>query len=85
MKTKLTLTIRKEIIEKAKRIAKRRRVSVSQLFEEAFQSEEEIKIKTKEQLSATQLLNKLANAKPVEQHELGDKELYRRHLGSKYA
>ena len=36
MKTKLTLTVEKEIVERAKTIAANRGVSLSKMFEEVF-------------------------------------------------
>ncbi|MEM6829972.1 MAG: DUF6364 family protein, partial [Bacteroidota bacterium] len=66
MKTKLTLTVRKNIIQRAKKIAKERNVSVSQLFEEAFEKDD-LKIqKSDEQVKAADFLKLIEKAEPTE-------------------
>ena len=81
-KRKLTLTIREDIIEKAKQRAKEHGVSVSKLFEESFEKEDsEI---MKEQKAASRLLNLLEEAEPVQALPDSDKELWHKHLDEKY-
>lgn len=81
-KTKLTLTVRKDIIEKAKSKAKERGVSVSQLFEEIMNKEESAL--SKEQKAAGKLLELLKRSEPIEALPESDKELWHRHLDKKY-
>ncbi len=81
-KTKLTLTVRKDIIEKAKSRAKAKGISVSKLFEEAFEKEEpEI---LKEQKAASRLLEYIEKSEPLEALPESDKELWHKHLDEKY-
>jgi len=40
MKAKLTLTVQKEITEKAKKVAEEKGMSLSKLFEQVFESDE---------------------------------------------
>jgi len=56
MKKKLTLTIQEEIIESSKRQAKRKDISVSQMFEEAIGMGEPNEIETESQWAAKRLL-----------------------------
>ncbi|MEM9340383.1 MAG: DUF6364 family protein [Bacteroidota bacterium] len=85
MKTKLTLTVRKNIIQRAKKIAKERNVSVSQLFEEAFEKDD-LKIqKSDEQVKAADFLKLIEKAEPTETLEKSDKELIREYWENKYA
>ncbi|WP_425389900.1 DUF6364 family protein [Ekhidna sp.] len=81
-KTKLTLTIRKDLIEKAKSSAKAKGISVSKLFEEAFEKEDPENLK--EQKAASRLLEHLEKSKPVETLPESDKELWHKHLDEKY-
>ncbi len=83
MKTKLTLTVNKNIINSAKKLAKSKNVSLSQLFEEVFENEELGQIKTSSQKAADRLLANLANAQSIEtQH---DKLLLKAHVKGKFA
>jgi hypothetical protein len=82
MKTKLTLTVRKDIIEKAKRAAKSKGVSVSKLFEEVF--DKKPAVKTEEQKAMERLRALLAKSKPVQALPESDKELYHKHIKEKY-
>lgn len=59
MKTKLTLTVNKSIIEAAKRKAESQGVSLSQMFEEIFETMGTNQIKTEPQRAAERLINKL--------------------------
>ncbi|MEQ9425742.1 MAG: DUF6364 family protein [Cyclobacteriaceae bacterium] len=84
MKTKLTLTVRKSVIDSAKKLAKRRKVSVSQLFEEAFSNEELTPIKTESQRAAQRLIERLSKAKSIETQG-NDKDLLKEHVSRKFA
>ncbi len=83
MKTKLTLTVNKNIISSAKKLAKSKNVSLSQLFEEVFENGEMAQIKTSSQKAAERLLANLANAQPIETKE--DKVLLKAHVKGKFA
>ncbi len=83
MKTKLTLTVKKSIIDSAKRLAKRKKVSVSRLFEEMFENDEINPIKTPEQLAAKKLLERVGEEYPIIDQD--DKELIRQYVAKKYS
>ncbi len=83
MKTKLTLTVKKSIIDSAKRIAKRKHVSVSKLFEEMFENDTISPIKTPEQLAAKELLDRVGEEYPIIDQD--DKELIRQYVAKKYS
>ena len=83
MKKKLTLTVQEEIIKYAKRQAKRRGISVSQMFEEVIGSEEINEIETESQRAAKRLLKSLENSKSIESRD--DKKLIREHVERKFA
>lgn len=82
MKKKLTLTIEEEIIATAKRQAKRRGISVSQMFEEALDSGGTGKIETEPQRAAIRLLNTLRKAESTATRD--DKKLIREHVKRKF-
>lgn len=84
MKTKLTLTVEKEIVEKAKQIAASRGISLSRMFEEVFAKENPDLEKTSEQLAAARFLERLKSETPIKALEKSDKELIREHLDKKY-
>ena len=83
MKKKLTLTIQEDIIKAAKRKAKRRGMSVSQMFEEVIGNEEQSEIETESQRAAKRLLQRLKKAESVETKD--DKTLIREDLKRKFA
>lgn len=85
MKTKLTLTIRKEIVEKAKMKASSQGISLSQMFEEIFEKENPSLEKTPAQLAAGRFLDRLKKEAPVKASEKSDKELMREHRSNSYA
>jgi len=58
LKTKLTLTVRKHIIDLAKRRAKSKGISLSQMFEKIFQEGELNPIKIEPQRAAERLLQR---------------------------
>jgi len=84
MKTKLTLTVEKEIVERAKTIAANRGVSLSKMFEEDFSKEDPKIEQTEAQKAAISLLKKLESMKPIPSLKESDKELRRRYLLEKY-
>lgn len=83
MKKKLTLTIQEDIIKAAKRKAKIRGMSVSQMFEEVIRKEERSEIETESQRAARRLLQRLKKAESVETKD--DKTLIREDLKRKFA
>jgi len=83
MKTKLTLTVRKSVIDTAKRLARHRNVSLSRLFEETFGQKESPTIKTESQRAGERLLKHLLQSKSVE--TLDDKYLLKTHVKRKFA
>ncbi len=84
MKTKLTLTVEKEIVDRAKTIAANRGISLSKMFEEVF-SKENIEIEqTEAQKAAISLLKRLESMKPTSSLKESDKELRIRYLLEKY-
>jgi hypothetical protein len=84
MKTKLTLTVEKEIVEKAKQIAASRGISLSRMFEEVFAKENPDLEKTSEQLAAARFLERLKGETPIKALDKSDKELIREHRDKKY-
>lgn len=84
MKTKLTLTVEKEIVEKAKLKAASRGISLSRMFEEVFDKENPKLEKTPEQLAAARFLERIKKETPITSLEKSDKELIREHRNKKY-
>ena len=84
MKTKLTLTVRKEIVEKAKQKAASRGVSLSRMFEEIFEKENPTLEKSPQQQAAELFLEKLKKAKPIQSLDKSDKELLKEKRDRKY-
>jgi len=82
MKKKLTLTVQEDIIKYAKRQAKRRGISVSQMFEEVIGNEEVNEIETESQRAAKRLLERLEKAESIETKD--DKKLIREHVERKF-
>jgi hypothetical protein len=83
MKTKLTLTVKSSVIELAKRKAKSKGISVSQMFEKMFEEEGENVFKTESQKAAERLLQKLATSKTTS--DFDDKTLIQEHVKRKFA
>ena len=83
MKTKLTLTVRKSVIESAKRRAKNKGISLSQMFEEIFEADGTNGIKTEAQRAAERLLQNLSRSKSIKTKN--DKELVKAHVKRKFA
>ncbi|MBD3628454.1 DUF6364 family protein [Cyclobacterium sp.] len=83
MKTKLTLTVNKSIIDAAKRRAKSRGISLSRMFEEIFEEEGSYEIKTEQQRAAERLLQLLENSGSIPTKD--DKALIKSHVKRKFA
>ena len=83
MKTKLTLTVRKSVIESAKRRAKSKGISLSQMFEEIFEGEGTNGIRTEAQREAERLLQKLAKSESIKTKD--DRKLITAHVKGKFA
>jgi len=84
MKTKLTLTVEKEIVEKAKLKAASRGISLSKMFEEVFAKEYPKVDKTPEQLAAARFLERMKSETPIKTMDMSDKELMQEHREKKY-
>lgn len=84
MKTKLTLTVEKEIVEKAKQKAASRGISLSKMFEEVFSNENPEVEKTEVQLAAQKLLERLESLKPMQAQKESEKVMLKRFLKQKY-
>ena len=82
-KTKLTLTVRKDIIEKAKQKAKEKGVSLSQLFEESMTSQESNDQK-KKITKLDELRALIMESKPSKVLPETDRALYHKRLEKKY-
>ena len=82
MKRKLTLTVEADVVKRAKKMAREKGISVSQMFEEAFQTYDVSPIETESQKAARRLLSLLEEAEAVQ--PLDDKELIKCHLERKY-
>lgn len=82
MKKKLTLTVQEDIIRSAKRQAKRRGISVSQMFEDVIGKENTNDIETESQRAAKRLLQTLKKAKSVKTKD--DKSLIKEHVERKF-
>ncbi len=83
MKTKLTLTVRKNVIDRAKRYSRKQKKSISRLFEDLFENAEAVGIKTEPQRAAERLLQKLDTSKPVK--TLNDETFLKAHVARKYS
>jgi hypothetical protein len=84
MKTKLTLTVEKEIVEKAKRKAASRGISLSKMFEEVFAKDNPSLEKTTEQFAIGRLIARLESMEPIEAPKESDKVLLKNFLKEKY-
>jgi len=83
MKRKLTLTVHEDVIKYAKRKAKRRGISVSQMFEEVMGNEEANEIETESQRAAKRLLETLKQADSTDTKQ--DKKLIREFVKRKFS
>ncbi len=84
MKTKLTLTIDKKIVEKAKLKAASKGISLSKMFEEIFEMENPQIEQTDSQLAASRLLKRLEEMKPTKAPNVSDKSALKNYLREKY-
>ncbi len=82
MKQKLTLTVETDVVRRAKKMARKKGISVSQMFEDAIQTYDVSPIQTESQKAANRLLSLLEEVDTVQ--PLNDKELLKRHLERKY-
>ncbi len=83
MKTKLTLTVRKSVIETARRYSRHSGKSISQIFEELFETAEINNIKAEPQRSAERLLLELRASPSLKTRD--DKSLLRKRVARKFA
>lgn len=83
MKKKLTLTLEEETITAANREAKRRGISVSQMFEQAIRGGGSGEIENESQRVAKRLLNKLQKAESTVDKD--DRKLIQEHVKRKFA
>ncbi|MEM6736979.1 MAG: DUF6364 family protein [Bacteroidota bacterium] len=83
-KTKLTLTVKKDIIQKAKQKAKERGVSVSKLFEEAIEEDMEKKESVRRQKAFEKLRRLIKSSNPIQALPDSDRKLYHHHVDEKY-
>lgn len=84
MKTKLTLTVKKEIVEIAKQKAASRGISLSRMFEEIFEKENPEIEQTESQFAAGRLLKRLEEMKPTKAPHVSDKFALKKYLREKY-
>lgn len=84
MKTKLTLTVDKDIVEQAKQKAASRGISLSKMFEEIFEKEDPEIDQTESQLAASRLLKRLEELKPTKAPHSSDKTALTKYLKEKY-
>lgn len=85
MKTKLTLTVNKAVIDQAKKIARQRKVSVSKLFEEVFEGPEPQPLRTDKQKSASALIKLLDESPAIRTKKKHDKALIKKYVSGKYS
>lgn len=83
MKAKLTLTVKKSVIEAAKRKAKIQGISLSQMFEDIFESMDSNQNKTETHRAAERLIISLEKYESV--NHLEDKKLIKEHVKGKFA
>lgn len=84
MKTKLTLTVDREIVENAKLKAANKGISLSKMFEEVFELENPELEKSESHYAAERLLRRLESMSPMPTQNESDKELLKKFLKEKY-
>lgn len=84
MKTKLTLTIKKEVVEKAKRKASGQGISLSKMIENIFEKEEPLVQTSESELAAKRLLKRLEEMEPTQAPKESDKVALTQYLKEKY-
>jgi hypothetical protein len=83
MKTKLTLTVQKNVIDAVRKRARKSGKSISGLFEEVFEEKKQKGIQSESQRAAARLLRSLEQRSGTP--TLEDKALLRKHIENKYA
>ncbi|MDO8968934.1 DUF6364 family protein [Algoriphagus sp.] len=84
MKTKLTLTIKKEVVEKAKRKASSQGISLSKMIEDIFEKEDPSVQYSESQLAAKKLLERLEEMESTKAPLESDKVALTKYLKEKY-
>lgn len=84
MKNKLTLTVKKDLIQKAKKIAKMRNISVSRLFEESIESNSQFEGLTEKQRNLSSLLDSIEKNPQIKPNKRSDKELIKSKIRQKH-
>ncbi len=84
MKTKLTLTVRKSVVEAARQYSRKTGKSISAMFEEMFDNKEPNTLKSENQRAAERLLKTLSQAKHIKTTS-NDKRLIRKYVAGKFA
>jgi hypothetical protein len=84
MKTKLTLTIKKEIVEKAKRKASSQGISLSKMIEDIFEKDEPLLQSSESQIAASRLLKRLEEMESTQAPQESDKIALTKYLKEKY-
>jgi hypothetical protein len=84
MKTKLTLTIKKEVVEKAKRRAAGQGISLSQMIENFIEKEDPSVQYSESQLAAKKLLERLEEMESTKAPLESDKVALTKYLKEKY-
>ena len=82
MKKRLTLIVKKEIVDHAKALAKSQGISLSELFSRKFEGLDEDHLVS--QLAARSLLERLKDQPPLPQQEKTDKEMRHEYLVKKF-
>jgi hypothetical protein len=82
-KAKLTLTVRKSVILKARKYSDKTGKSISSLFEEIFEQENIHELKSEPERAADRLLRHLDKSKPVVTKD--DRKLLRKYVKGKFA
>lgn len=83
MKTKLTLTVHKTVINAARKRSRSSGKSISGLFEEVFKEKDTVNIQTEQQRAATRLLKLLNITDNITTQD--DQTLLKMHIRKKYA
>jgi hypothetical protein len=82
MKKRITITIKKEIADHAKALAKSQGISLSELFSRKFEGLDEDHLVS--QLAGRSLLKRLKDQPPLPQQEKTDKEMRHEYLVKKF-
>jgi hypothetical protein len=82
MKTRVTLTVEKEIADHAKALAKSQGISLSELFSRKFEALDETLLAS--QFAAKRFLEQMENQPTLPAQEKTDKQLRKKYLRKKY-